>query len=442
MLDPADCGPATISISQDVQGEAFEYPEIFFEEKIHEIRRVHPDPNQIKRAAEKIITSNQPIIIAGGGVLYSEAEIELSNFAKKHNIPVTPTVMGIGCMTKDDPYYIGAIGCLGEGSSNSLSKDTDLALAVGTKLGDFTTGSWSNFHNKDFKLVSINTARFDVTKHLATPIVSDAKIGLKELSKALGDWKVSNDWYDRAVKERSEWDQYVEKQSGPTNQELPSYAHAVGAVYRSADSSDIVVTAAGGLVGEVVQIWKPKELNTFETEWGFSCMGYEISGALGIKMAKPNQDIIVFVGDGSYLLNNSDIYSSVIYDKKLIIVVCDNGGHMVINRLQLAKGGKEYLCNLKATGAKNLQFVDFESHAKSMGANAETVKSTSELEAAFKRAKASNKTYVISIKTHGYEWLDGTAFWESPTLEVHTTDENKKAYQEFLAGKNNQRKGV
>ncbi len=159
-------------------------------------------------------------------------------------------------------------------------------------------------------------------------------------------------------------------------------------------------------------------------------------------MAKPNQDIIVFVGDGSYLLNNSDIYSSVIYDKKLIIVVCDNGGHMVINRLQLAKGGKEYLCNLKATGAKNLQFVDFESHAKSMGANAETVKSTSELEAAFKRAKASNKTYVISIKTHGYEWLDGTAFWESPTLEVHTTDENKKAYQEFLAGKNNQRKGV
>ena len=442
MLDPADCGPATISISQDVQGEAFEYPEIFFEEKIHEIRRVHPDPNQIKRAAEKIINSKQPIIIAGGGVLYSEAEIELSNFAKKHNIPVTPTVMGIGCMTKDDPYYIGAIGCLGEGSSNSLSKDTDLALAIGTKLGDFTTGSWSNFHNKDFKLVSINTARFDVTKHLATPVVSDAKIGLKELSTALGDWKVSNNWYDRAVKERSEWDQYVSKQSGPTNQELPSYAHAVGAVYRSADPSDIVVTAAGGLVGEVVQIWKPKELNTFETEWGFSCMGYEISGALGIKMAKPNQDVIVFVGDGSYLLNNSDIYSSVIYDKKLIIVVCDNGGHMVINRLQLAKGGKEYLCNLKATGAKNLQFVDFESHAKSMGANAETVKSTSELEAAFKRAKTSNKTYVISIKTHGYEWLDGTAFWESPTLEVHSTEENKKAYDEFLEGKKKQRKGV
>ena len=192
----------------------------------------------------------------------------------------------------------------------------------------------------------------------------------------------------------------------------------------------------------MVQIWKPKQINTFETEWGFSCMGYEISGALGIKMAKPDQEVIVFVGDGSYLLHNSDIYSSVIYNKKLIIIVCDNGGHMVINRLQLAKGGKEYLCNLRAARASNVEFVDFEAHAKSMGANAETVKSTSELEAAFKRAKASNKTYVISIETHGYEWLEGTAFWESPTLEDPVTEENKKAYNEFLEGKKLQRKGV
>ena len=442
MLDPADCGPATISIAQDVQGEAYDYPEIFFEEKIHEIRRIQPDPNQIKKAAEKLKLSKQPIIIAGGGVLYSEAEQELSDFAKKHNIPVTPTVMGLGCMDRDDPYYIGAIGALGAGSSNSLSKDTDLALAVGTKLGDFTTGSWANFENEDFKLVSINTTRFDVTKHRATPVISDAKIGFQELSKALGDWRAPNIWFDRAVKERTEWNSYVDRESGPTNHELPSYAHAVGAIYRNADPSDIVVTAAGGLVGEVVQIWKPKQKNTFETEWGFSCMGYEISGALGIKMAKPDQDVIVFVGDGSYLLANSDIYSSVIYDKKLIIVVCDNGGHMVINRLQLAKGGKEYICNLRAARASNLQFVDFEAHAKSMGANGETVSSTSELEAAFLRAKKSDKTYVISLKTDGYQWLDGTSFWESPTLEVHTTEENKKAYKDFTEGKNKQRKGV
>ena len=442
MLDPADCGPATISISQDVQGESFDYPEAFFEERIHEIRRIHPDPNQVKVAAEKLKNSQQPIIISGGGVLYSEAEEELSNFAKKHNIPVTATAMGIGCMTKDDPYYIGGIGGLGEKSANNLSKDTDLALAIGTKLADFTTGSWANFESEKFQLVSLNAARFDTVKHLATPIISDAKIGLQQLSEALGDWKAPEAWYQRAIKERTEWEAHVQKQSGPTNQEEPSYAQAVGAVYRNADASDIVVTAAGGLVGEVLQVWKPKQINTFETEWGFSCMGYEISGALGIKMAKPDQDVVVFLGDGSYLLNNTDIYSSVLYDQKLIIVLCDNGGHMVINRLQLAKGGKEYICNLRAARATNLQFVDFENHAKSLGANAETVSSTSELEAAYKRAKDSDKTYVIVIKTHGYEWLEGSAFWESPTLQDPITKENKDALADFQGGKEKQRKGV
>jgi len=442
MLDPADCGPATIAISQDVQGESFNYPEAFFEERIHEIRRIHPDPNQVKVAADKLKNSKQPIIISGGGVLYSEAEKELSNFSKKHNIPVTATAMGIGCMTKDDPYYIGGIGGLGEKSANNLSKETDLALAIGTKLADFTTGSWANFESDNFQLVSLNAARFDTAKHLATPIVSDAKIGLQQLSEALGDWKAPDNWYQKAIKERTEWEAHVQKQSGPTNQEEPSYAHAVGAVYRNADPSDIVVTAAGGLVGEVVQVWKPKQINTFETEWGFSCMGYEISGALGIKMAKPDHDVVVFLGDGSYLLSNSDIYSSVLYDQKLIIVVCDNGGHMVINRLQLAKGGKEYICNLRAARAKNLQFVDFENHAKSMGANAETVNSTSELEAAYKRAKDSDKTYVIVIKTHGYEWLEGSAFWESPTLQDPITKENKDALADFQGGKEKQRKGV
>ena len=442
MLDPADCGPATIAISQDVQGESFDYPEVFFQERVHQIRRIHPDPNQINDAANQLKNSSKPIIISGGGTLYSEAETELSNFAKKHNIPVTATPMGIGCMTKDDPYYIGGIGGLGEKSANNLSKETDLVLAIGTKLADFTTGSWANFENSKFKLVSLNTARYDTTKHLATPVISDAKIGLKQLSEALGNWKAPDPWYQKATKERSEWESHIEKQSGPTNQEEPSYAHAVGAVYRNSDPSDIVVTAAGGLVGEVVQVWKPKQINTFETEWGFSCMGYEISGALGIKMAKPNQDVVVFVGDGSYLLSNSDIYSSVLYDQKLIIVVCDNGGHMVINRLQLAKGGKEYICNLRAARASNLQFVDFENHARSMGANAETVSSTSELEVAYKRAKDSDKTYVIVIKTHGYEWLEGSAFWESPTLQDPITKENEQALNDFKDGKDKQRKGV
>ena len=443
MLDPADCGPACISLSQDVQGEVYDYPEEFFKERVHTIRRPKPDDFQIKEAAELIKKSKKPIIIAGGGVFYSDATDELSNFAKKHNIPVTQTVMGYSSMKKDHTHYLGTIGGLGGKAANNLSKETDTAIAIGTKLADFTTGSWANFENPDFKLVSVNTSRYDVTKHMATGVISDAKIGLQQISEALGNWRANDSWYQRAVKEREKWDTYVKKESGPTNQKEPSYAHAVGAVYRNADDSDIVVTAAGGLVGEVVQVWKPKQLNTWESEWGYSCMGFEISGALGIKMAKPDQDVVVFVGDGSYLLSNSDIYSSVIYDKKLIIIICDNGGHMVINRLQLAKGGKEYICNLRAANATNLQFVDFEMHAKSMGANAETVSSTSELEAAFKRAKDSDKTYVISIKTHGYLWLEnGGAFWESPTLQDPITEDNKKALNDFEAGKSKQRKGV
>ena len=442
MLDPADCGPACISMSQDVQGETFDYPEEFFKERVHNIRRPRPDDYQVKQAAEKIKSSKNPIIISGGGVFYSNAMEEVSNFAIKHNIPVTQTVMGYSTMKKDHSHFLGPIGGLGGKAANNLAKQTDLAIAVGTKLGDFTTGSWANFENKNFSLVSINVSRFDASKHLAQSVIGDAKVTLDEISQVLGNWKVSDDWYKKSRNELKSWNEYVDKESGPTNQKLPSYAHAVGAVYRNSDPSDIAVTAAGGLVGEVVQVWRPRELNTHETEWGFSCMGYEISGALGIKMANPDKEVIAFIGDGSYLLYNSDIYSSVITNNKLIIVVCDNGGHAVINRLQLFKGGKEFNCLFESSKAPNLVKVDFAKHAESMGAKSEEVSSISELEEAFKRAKKSKVTYVISIKTHGYQWLEGSAYWESPTLEIPTTKENKEALKLHKEGKSKQRQGV
>jgi len=346
MLDPADCGPACLSLSQDIQGEVFDYPEEFFKEKVHTIRRPRADDFQIKQAAEKIKKTKCPIIISGGGVFYSDAMDELGNFAIKHNIPVTQTIMGYSTMKKDHAYFVGPIGGLGGRAANNLAKQTDMAIAVGTKLGDFTTGSWANFENPNFQLVAINVARFDASKHMAQSVIGDAKVSLMELSTALGDWKAPDNWYQKSRNELKTWNEYVDKESGPTNQKLPNYAHVVGAIYRKADPHDIAVTAAGGLVGEVVQVWRPKELNTHEAEWGFSCMGYEISGALGIKMANPDKEIISFVGDGSYLLQNSDIYTSVITNHKLIIIVCDNGGHAVINRLQLFKGGKEFNCLL------------------------------------------------------------------------------------------------
>jgi 3D-(3,5/4)-trihydroxycyclohexane-1,2-dione acylhydrolase (decyclizing) len=442
MLDPADCGPACLSLCQDVQGETFEYPEEFFKERVHNIRRPKPDDFQIKQAVERIKNSKNPIIISGGGVFYSDAMEELSNFAVKHNIPVTQTVMGYSTMKRDHSHFVGPIGGLGGKAANNLAKETDLAICIGTKLADFTTGSWANFENPQFKLVSINIARHDANKHLADAVIGDAKVSLIELSNALGDWRSSDNWHKKSQDELRSWNEYVDKESGPTNQDLPSYAHAVGAIYRNSDPTDIAVTAAGGLVGEVVQVWRPKELNTHETEWGFSCMSYEISGALGIKMANPDKDVIAFVGDGSYLLNNSDIYSSVLTNNKLIIIVCDNGGHAVINRLQLFKGGKEFNCLFNSSNVQDLKEVNFAQHAASMGAKSEHVSSISELEEAFKRAKQSDITYVISIKTHSYEWLEGSAYWESPTLEIPTSKENEEALKLHKEGKSKQRQGV
>ena len=442
MLDPADCGPACLSLSQDVQGETYEYPEEFFKERVHNIRRPRPDDFQIKQSAEQIKKSKNPLLISGGGVFYSDAMEDLSNFAIKHNIPVTQTVMGYSTMKRDHSHFLGPIGGLGGKAANNLAKQTDLAIAVGTKLADFTTGSWANFENPDFSLVSVNVSRFDASKHLAQSVIGDAKVSLQELSNALGDWKAPDEWHKKSRDELKNWNDYVDKESGPTNQELPSYAHAVGAIYRNSDPTDIAVTAAGGLVGEVVQIWRPKELNTHETEWGFSCMSYEISGALGVKMANPDKEVIAFVGDGSYLLFNSDIYSSVITNNKLIIVLCDNGGHAVINRLQLFKGGKEFNCLFNSSKAPNLVPVNFAKHAESMGAKSEEVSSISELEEAFKRAKKSDVTYLISIKTHSYEWLEGSAYWESPTLEMPSTKENEEALKLHKEGKSKQRQGV
>ena len=442
MLDPGDCGPACLSLSQDVQGETYEYPEEFFKERVHNIRRPRPDDFQIKQAAEQIKKSKNPLLISGGGVFYSDAMEDLSNFAIKHNIPVTQTVMGYSTMKRDHSHFLGPIGGLGGKAANNLAKQTDLAIAVGTKLADFTTGSWANFENPDFSLVSVNVSRFDASKHLAQSVIGDAKVSLQELSNVLGDWKAPDEWHKKSRDELKNWNDYVDKESGPTNQEVPSYAHAVGAIYRNSDPTDIAVTAAGGLVGEVVQIWRPKELNTHETEWGFSCMSYEISGALGVKMANPDKEVIAFVGDGSYLLFNSDIYSSVITNNKLIIVLCDNGGHAVINRLQLFKGGKEFNCLFNSSKAPNLVPVNFAKHAESMGAKSEEVSSISELEEAFKRAKKSDVTYLISIKTHSYEWLEGSAYWESPTLEMPSTKENEEALKLHKEGKSKQRQGV
>jgi 3D-(3,5/4)-trihydroxycyclohexane-1,2-dione acylhydrolase (decyclizing) len=442
LLDPADCGPVFLALPQDIQAEAFDYPEVFFEPMVHHVPRPRPDSEQLVAAAELLSRAKKPLIVAGGGVHYSLATEELADFATRHNIPVCETIAGRAIMVHDHPMNAGALGVTGTASANALAAEADVVLAVGTRLQDFTTGSWSVFGNPDVRLIALNAARFDALKHRALPVVGDAQAGLVELSAGLGDWRAPEAWMTKARDEYAQWNQTVTAASGPTNVERPSYAHVVGAINRICDPSDLALSAAGGLPAELCKNWKAKSIGTFDCEFGFSCMGYEIAGGWGAKMANPERDVIVFTGDGSYLMLNSDIYSSVLTGHKLIVIVCDNGGFAVINRLQNWKGGVSFNNLLADCRVENLVPVDFVMHAQSMGALGEKVSSIAELEQAFGRAKAADRTYVISIDTDAYQWTSGDAWWDVGVPEVSPRETVRQARADHDEGKKKQRVGV
>ena len=442
MLDPGDCGPAFLALAQDAQGEAYDYPEIFFAPTVHHIRRPRPDVEELVAAAELLRKAKKPLIIAGGGVHYSLATAELAAFAERHRVPVAETIAGRTVLTHDHPLNVGPLGVIGSASANAMAAEADVVLAVGTRLQDFTTGSWSVFQNPDFRLIALNAARFDAHKHRALSVVGDAQAGLTELSAGLTGWQAPAAWAKRGKEEYARWNAVVDQRGGPTNAELPAYSNVVGAVNRKAGKTDIAVTAAGGLPGELTKLWKAKSVGTFDCEFGFSCMGYEIAGGWGVKMAEPDKEVFVLVGDGSYLMMNSDILSSVMTGHKLIVVVCDNGGFAVIDRLQVFKGGASFNNLLKDCKSVRQQQVDFAKHAESMGALAETVSSIADLEQALDRARKADRTYVISIKVHPHEWTPGDAWWDVGVPEVSPRETVRKAAADHKVGKAKQRGGV
>jgi len=315
MLDPADCGPAFIGLPQDTQGWAYDYPETFFAKRVHKIRRQAPDTSEIAEAAKLLKSANRPMIIAGGGVQYSGAVKDLHAFANAHQIPVVETIAGRANMLNSDDLNIGPLGVTGSNSANAIAEQADVILAVGTRLQDFTTGSWTAF-DKDAQIISLNVGRHDASKHLSLPIVGDAKRSLPELSQALAHYTGPIEWVAKAQGERAKWDDYV-ADNCKTGNRPNSYAQAIGTVNDLCAKRDRVVAAAGGLPAEVTANWKTLDIGTVDVEFGFSCMGYEISGAWGARIAQtedePDQDTIVFIGDGSYLLMNSDIYSAKQY---------------------------------------------------------------------------------------------------------------------------------
>ena len=288
MLDPATCGPAFLALPQDVQAEAYDYPARFFEPTVHEIPRPRPDARQLDRAVEALAAATAPLIIAGGGVHYSFAEEELRAFAERHNIPVVETVAGKASLVAAHPLNAGPVGVTGCTSANALAGEADVVLAVGTRLQDFTTGSWTIFRNEAVRFVGLNTAGFDAVKHLALPLVADAREGLVELSARLGGWRGPDGWAERAATETAEYHRYIDKIASPTapsRDERPTYAQVIGAIDRLAEPTDYALSAAGGFPGELNNGWRAKAVNTFDSEYGYSCMGYEISGGWGAKMA-------------------------------------------------------------------------------------------------------------------------------------------------------------
>jgi 3D-(3,5/4)-trihydroxycyclohexane-1,2-dione acylhydrolase (decyclizing) len=447
LTDPALCGPVTLALPQDVQADAFDYPIEFFESPVVEFRAAPPSEGELAGAVRAVMAAKRPVIIAGGGVLYGGACEALREFAERHGVPVCETQAGKSSLPWDHPLQLGSVGVTGSPASNALASEADLILAVGTRLQDFTTGSNSLFTKA--RLVSLNVNPFDATKARGIPLQADARLGLEALSKALPRWQAEAAWTERAKAEAAAWRSTVDtitQRRDLAPGELPYDGEVIGAVQRSSPQSttnDIVVCAAGTLPAELHKLWRTSTPGGYHMEYGYSCMGYEIAGALGVKMARPDREVIVMVGDGSYLMLNNEIATSVMLDKKLLIVLLDNRGYGCINRLQQHCGGAPFNNML----VDSLQFgdgapkIDFAANAASLGALSEKVADIPELEAALQRARSANRTYLICIDTDDTRTTkEGGWWWETAVPEVSPRESVRQARAAYLRGKENQKR--
>jgi 3D-(3,5/4)-trihydroxycyclohexane-1,2-dione acylhydrolase (decyclizing) len=433
LLDPADCGPATLALPQDVQVEAFDYPTAFFEERIHGIERPRADRGSLLAAVERIRAAKRPLIIAGGGVHYAGATAELASFAAAHSVPVAETQAGKGALPWDHPCNAGAIGVTGSSAANELLSRADLVLAIGTRLQDFTTGSGKLVPALDARLVTINVARHDTIKRGALALRGDALATLEELAPALKGWQAESAWRQRAAALIEHWNEAV-AEATRASAGLPTDAQVLGAVNRTLGRGATVVCAAGGLPGELHKLWRCAEPGDYHVEYGYSCMGYEIAGGLGVKMAEPGRTVVVLVGDGSYLMMNSELATSVAAGHPLLVVLTDNRGFGCIHRLQRATAGTTHN-NLLADSfpaAPNGSEIDFVAHAAALGAHAHKVADIAALEVAVRDARGCDRTTVIVIETDPQQGTEaGGAWWNVPIAEVSGDPRVREAYEKW-----------
>ncbi len=444
MTDAALCGPVCLALPQDVQAQAFDCPEDFLNPEVIRFRRQGPDAGELARAAALLRTAKRPLLVAGGGVLYSHATEALRAFAEAHGIPVAESHGGKSSLAWDHPLNAGAIGVDGGPAANELARDADLVIAVGTRLQDFTTGSNALFSQA--KLLCINVQAFDAIKGRSLALVSDARLGMQALSQAAADWRADTAWTTRSRQVAAAWNSRVSEitTAVPKAGALPYDGEVIGAVRDSSPDSaahDIAVCAAGTLPAELHKLWRAAAPGGYHVEYGFSCMGYEIAGGLGIKLAQPQREVIVFVGDGSYMMMNSEIATSVLLGVKLLIVVLDNQGYGCIERLQNATGSPGYNNMLETSVAEGGAHVpiDFAAHARAMGAESVHVKNLAELKTEMVRARAAKRTQVLVIDTTHTRTTEGGCWWEVGVPEVSERTEVQAAHEQWQVGKQTQR---
>ena len=430
MTDPANCGPVTLAFCQDTQAEAYDYPVEFFEPKVWYIRRPEPDARELAAAIAAIRAAKKPLIVTGGGVIYSGAEAVLAAFAAKHNIPMVETQAGKGAVDWQDRLNFGAPGVTGTACGNTLAAEADLVIGVGTRFADFTTGSWTVFSAPGRKLLSINVHGYDAAKRGAVGLVSDAKVALEKLSAALGDIRFA----DPDFGARDAWYQTVDGLTAqPKGNDLPSDVQIIGAVQRNTGKTSVVMSAAGTMPGALHTIWRSAAAG-YHMEYGFSCMGNEIAGAMGVKLARPEADVVCMIGDGSYMMANSELATAVMMAVPFTVILTDNRGYGCINRLQQATGGAAFNNLLDDSYHVNAGHIDFAGHAGAMGAHVVKAGSVAELEAAMQVAKAATVPTVIVIETDPAPGTGaGGTWWDVAVPEVSVRAEVRAAREGYEA---------
>ena len=447
LTSPSDCGAVTLALPQDVQAEAYDYPEELFEKRVWLIRRGQPDRVSLERAVAAIRAAQRPLIVAGGGVLMSEASTALSEFATKTGIPVGETQAGKGSLAWDHAQEVGAIGATGTLAANRLANAADLVIGIGTRYSDFTSASMTAFQNPAVKFVNINTAEFDAYKVGAIPVVADARVALEQLGSALAGHAVSAQYAAEIAELRVAWDAEVDRLFHLKNPGKPAQSEVIGAMWEAAGERDVLLSAAGSHPGDLHKLWRTRTPNGYHMEYGYSCMGYEIPGAMGAKLADPSREVYVFLGDGTYLMMPSVIVTSVQEGIKIIIVLVDNHGFASIGSLSRSLGqggfGTRYRARNEATKQLDgdVLTVDFAANARSLGAHALKAGTLDELKQALEQAKTLDRTTVIVVETDASQGVPGyESWWDVAVAEVSEMESVREARARYEEARKRERR--